>query len=574
MSRRLPEREERASAPAAEAGESWYGDGAELLRRSRACRSADHPAPRVPGYSDLSLFRRGGQGTVYLATRQRDGARLALKVFHQHAFESKRAERRFEREIHLVARLRHPCIVRLVGSGHVADGRAFLAMEFVAGSSFEEALNDRPVDDILLLFEDVAEAVEHAHRRGVLHRDLKPSNIRVDRTGRVRLLDFGLACSLDSSIGGASVTLDGEFVGSLAWSSPEQLSGDADALDTRSDLYALGLLLYWALAARLPFPAGLSAPALVHHRQTHAPMPLRRAAPELSRDLETVVMRCLAEEPDRRYASVTELREELERLRTGEPIAARRDSLPEMLRALSRRHRAAVMVAVVSALLLVTSTAFALVKWRAALADEKRADQAVVEKRAEAERVGMVNEFLLGALLNPQPFAEVAERKLVDAVDAAAATIEQDPTLSDRPDVRAELHSAFAYWFAALPDRLDLAEEHLLQAWELDRSQPTPDPARLAATLGMRGLVALRQSRYPEAVELLEDAIPLAVPGSVHMAHLVTHLGQAHLNLGDFARAEELLSLSLELFRENLGDEHPQTQAIERGLEMVRRGPP
>lgn len=129
---------------------------------------------------------------MFAARRHKDGRRVALKVFAEEAFVSPRSRRRFEREVELVARLRHPNVVRLLQWGSTSDGRSFLAMEFVEGAGLEEYLEENP-EEVLEVFVQIAKALDHAHRRGVIHRDLKPANVRVDGGGRVRLLDFGLA---------------------------------------------------------------------------------------------------------------------------------------------------------------------------------------------------------------------------------------------------------------------------------------------------------------------------------------------------------------------------------------------
>ena len=200
-------------------------------------------ADSIEGYELLREIHRGGQGVVYKAVQKATKRTVALKVLLEGPYASPRQRHRFEREIDLVASLQHPNIVTVYDSGVTHDGRHYFAMEYIHGLSLDAYLSDKAltVDETLLLFQQICAAVNYAHQRGVIHRDLKPANIRIDSNGKPHILDFGLAKAAGASLAdGAPVTVTGEFMGTLAYASPEQTQGDPHLIDIRTDVYSLG----------------------------------------------------------------------------------------------------------------------------------------------------------------------------------------------------------------------------------------------------------------------------------------------------------------------------------------------
>jgi len=319
----------------------------------------------IAGYRIRRLLGRGGMGLVYLAEQDNPRRAVALKVLREDIITA-RMLRRFEFEASALARLEHPAIARIYEAGTAAmpqGTRPFFAMELVQGLPITEWVAGRSLSlrGRIELFVRLCHGVQYAHDKGVLHRDLKPSNVLVGEDGQPRILDFGVARPLepeDSSE--SSLTLAGQRVGTLAYMSPEQWTARADDVDTRSDVYSLGLLLYELLAGRRPYEVeGLPLPAAVRIVCESVPAPLGRVDRGLRGDVEIIAAKALEKEPGRRYGSVREIAADLERWLRGEPIVARAASTLYILGKLVRRHRpvvaglATALVAVIATLLVV-----------------------------------------------------------------------------------------------------------------------------------------------------------------------------------------------------------------------------
>jgi predicted esterase len=296
------------------------------------------------GYLLIQRLGRGAQGEVWEAEREQTGQRVALKLLSGEAAPGGEDAWRLRREAKLLARLAHPGIVAALDCGAAPGGGFYVAMELVEGAPLDRHLRDRAlsVADTCHLMIAVCEAVGAAHLRGVMHRDLKPSNILVDPEGRPRVLDFGLARLLETELdGGRSQTARSGFIGTLAWASPEQLVGSGADLDLRTDVYSLGVILYEALTGVLPHdvdgPLGQVAGAIAREAPA-LPRSLRR---EIPRDVETIALKCLSKDRERRYGAAGEVAADLRRALEGRPIAARRDSALYLLRVMLRRHKVA-----------------------------------------------------------------------------------------------------------------------------------------------------------------------------------------------------------------------------------------
>jgi serine/threonine-protein kinase len=305
-------------------------------------------APRSFGdYEVLEEMARGGMGVVYRA-RQRGLNRLvALKVIRAGEGASAEEVRRFRNEAETVALLNHPHVVPVYEVGEQA-GQLYFSMKLIEGGSLAEHL-PRYRDDPKAaagLVATVARAVHHAHQRGVLHRDLKPSNILLDEECWPHVTDFGLARRVATD---SSLTQSGAIVGTPSYLAPEQTTGQKGTVTTATDVYGLGAVLYALVTGRPPFQAENVLETLVHVRERE-PRPPRAANRRVDRDLETICLKCLQKEPQRRYESALALAEDLERWLAGEPIHARRISPWRRLGKWIRR-RPALAAAVVSLLM-------------------------------------------------------------------------------------------------------------------------------------------------------------------------------------------------------------------------------
>lgn len=392
-------------------------------------------AAHVAGYELRDEIHRGGQGVVFEALHLATKRVVALKVLLHGAFAAPRQRRRFEREIEMIAGLRHPNIVTVYDSGVMTDQRPYFAMEFVDGVPLnnyveqrcretiaargERALHgDRPplLREFLDLFLAVCDAIAYAHQHGVIHRDLKPSNLLIDAHGVPHVLDFGLAktASLDGPDAHTPVTLVGEFMGTVAYASPEQVNGQAD-VDVRSDVYSLGVILYEVLTGHFPYrvtgPLGeifnqitavepqrpstwtrrRGGPLAAQATRAAARPPLR-----IDGELETIVLQCLTKEPERRYQSVSELARDIRNYLQGLPIEAKRDSRWYLLRKTLYRYRLTVLVIGAFLGVLAEATIISFTYWKQAELDRERAGQAedfarqrlndAVNARLEAEQ--------------------------------------------------------------------------------------------------------------------------------------------------------------------------------------------
>lgn len=451
--------------------------GARLAAKLRDASSAP---PQISGYELLEEVHRGGQGVVYRAMQLGTKRQVALKVLLEGPYASKSARRRFEREVELAASLQHPNIVTILDSG-VSSGLYFFAMEFIEGHRLHDylAAHKCDLDDTLALFQRVSDAVNFAHRRGVIHRDLKPSNILVDADGRPHVLDFGLAKSKQDYDPGrttiAAVSVTGQVIGTLAYMSPEQAAGSADT-DLRSDVYSLGVMLYEALVGDAPYnvkgPLGevLQRIANDEPRRPRTSAVRGRFPNQIDDELETILRKSLEKDPDRRYQTAGELADDLGRYLAGEAIEAKRASGMYMLRKTLRRYRLqAGMAGVVLVLLVVSLVGYA---WRYQTERSLRAEAEAARTQAEE------NEQAAAAAADRAQAAEARERTarrqaeeekqraLAAAEDLKRALIRQKIQRADLAWMRGDPSEARdSYWEAYSDDPNSIAALWALRSY-------------------------------------------------------------------------------------------------------------
>jgi len=342
-------------------GEATKPAGQPPFRGSSAEGAAGRQSevfPNVPGYDVLKQIGRGGMGVVYKALQRSTKRIVALKVLLEGPLASESARRRFEREVALAAHLRHHNIIPIYDSG-VAEGRMYYAMEYVHGLPLTDYLRaERPtIRARLQLFTRICKAISHAHQRGIIHRDLKPSNIIVDGEGEPHLLDFGLAKA--SPLLDANTSVSAQIVGTPAYMSPEQTSGDSSAVDTRSDVYSVGVVLYEMLTGRMPYDTTAALGRVLDNVAHADPVPPGSLNPEVDSELAAILLKALEKSKERRYQSVDAFCGDVERYLAGEPISAKPASMVYLLRRAINRHR--VVVGAAAALLLFVALTWGLV---------------------------------------------------------------------------------------------------------------------------------------------------------------------------------------------------------------------
>jgi WD40 repeat protein/tetratricopeptide (TPR) repeat protein len=282
------------------------------------------PGTRVRYFGDYELLRelgRGGMGIVFRARQISLNRPVALKMLKSDALATEDELRRFQNEAEAVALLDHPHIVPIFEVGE-HEGHRYFSMKLIGGSSLDRKLDGYSSDPraAARLVAAVAEAVHHAHQRGILHRDLKPANILLDDRGQPHVTDFGLAKRVE---GDSELTQSGAILGTPAYMSPEQTWGRRGAVTTASDVYGLGAVLYALLAGRAPF-GGDTVIDTIRKVRERAPEPVSKHNHRAPGDLEVICLKCLEKDPERRYASAQALADDLRRYLAGEPITARR----------------------------------------------------------------------------------------------------------------------------------------------------------------------------------------------------------------------------------------------------------
>ncbi len=465
---------------------------------------------RIGRYEIRGVIASGGMGTVYEAVQDHPHRLVALKLLRRGA-ASPQATKRFRQEAEILGSLRHPNIAQIHDAGTVEEGtdaQPYFVMELVKGEPLVRYADSRKLGtrQRMELFVKVCDAVQYAHYRGVIHRDLKPDNILVDDLGEPKVLDFGVARATDSDIRTTTLRTDiGQLIGTVPYMSPEQVTGDPMALDTRSDVYSLGVLLYELLSGRLPHDVrDRTIPEAIRVIREDDPTPLSSVNRIFRGDVDTIVTMALAKEKTRRYQSAADLARDVQRYLDDEPIVARPASTFYQLRKFARRNKALVGGSAVAVAALVMGTAVAT--WQAVQATRAR-DQAVD-----------VSEFLF-EVLGATDFTEVGRRlDVVEVLDRAVAVIPM--RFAGRPELEAKVRHLLGVSYTSMSE-----------------FEPGLEQLRLARQIRAETLGA-------EHADTLESA-----------AMVATILGKSY----QWREAERSWREVVDARRRTLGDDHPDT---------------
>jgi non-specific serine/threonine protein kinase/serine/threonine-protein kinase len=416
----------------------------------------EHPSV-IGRYQIIGLIGEGGMGLVYEAEQEHPRRTVALKIIRP-GMASPELLRRFELESQALGRLQHPGIAQIYEAGTADTGfgpQPYFAMEFIDGTNVKAYAEQQGLTtrQRLKMVSRIAEAVHHAHQRGLIHRDLKPANILVDRSGQPKILDFGVARATDSDAQGTNHRTDmGQLIGTLAYMSPEQVVADPLGLDIRSDVYALGVILYELLAGKLPYPVSKNFHETVQTIREEDPLRLSQVSRSYRGDIETIVAKALEKDKTRRYGTAAELAADIARYLKDEPIVARRPNIGYQVQKFARRHKA--FVTGVAAVFIVLLGGIVVSARQASVARQERDNARQAEVKAEEERArANTNER---EAKNQRDFAQSERNRALETERQARIDRDEAVAQKKRADTEAEIATAVREFVAR--DLLGMAD--------------------------------------------------------------------------------------------------------------------
>ncbi len=608
-------------------------DGDRVRAMELAFASTESASTTIGSYRLLQKIGEGGFGVVWLAEQQHPvRRRVALKVIKS-GMDSREVIARFETERQALALMDHPNIARVFDAGATDAGRPYFVMELVRGVPITKYCDDHnvPVEARLQLFIAVCHAVQHAHQKGIIHRDLKPSNILVtlhDGVPLPKIIDFGIAKATEASLTDKTLfTQFHAFIGTPAYTSPEQMEMSGLDVDTRSDIYSLGILLYELLAGSPPFDPELLLkssleemrriirevdPPLPSHRVRHFPADLLATVarqrntnatglPALLRgDLDWIVMHCVEKDRTRRYDTANALAADLRHFLDAEPVSARPPSASDRLQKFIRRHKLGFAAGAAVAVSLIAGLAVAavlLVREHAAreravaaeltesrlrqkaeraetreAAQRAEADASAKQARTAAAKSAQVAQFMTDMLNGVGPGVALGRdtKLLRDILDATARRL--DTELRNQPGVAADLRETLGSVYFDL-GQYATAEPLIREAVATRRAASGNDSPETAASLNLLGKVLRRLNKSAEAETVLQEALATrrklfghdhpAVADTLYQLALVPNARRSTADMR--VMLEEVLAIRRKAF----GPEHPDVATAIAGLGYV-----
>lgn len=523
----------------------------------------EHDVPTLPPgtvvgkYTIDKVLGVGGMGAVYRATQDKPQRQVALKLIRAGVLSSK-SIRRFDLEAEILGRLHHPNIAQIHEAGiDPESGSPYFAMEYVPGQELQDYIVNHKLStrDRLELFVKLCDAIQHAHSKGVIHRDLKPANVLVDADGEPKVLDFGVARATDSNTNGATMETNvGQLIGTLYYMSPEQAIGDTMNLDTRSDVYALGVVLYEVLTGTIPFDFKDKAiHEVVRIIQDTNPIKLSKNDSTLKGDIEIIVGKALEKDKDRRYQSAAELSADIRRSLADQPISARPPSMVYKTSKFVRRNTGVTIAAACILIIFSIGSGFAATQWI---------------QRIEARQLALDNMLSTLKEMDVQKGQGPAlAKRLLDLYSDHGETI-----FTGDKDSLAVFYSNIGEAYLGYGDN-DRALSSFVKSNSIRSKLHTPPHPLLATSLQniaraqffMHDYEKAKDS-YEKALAMREQLFSLDDPGAADIATTLHHLGSTHLRLNNFDQALEYYSRSKSIRKEIFGSDSLEVAEVNNSI--------
>lgn len=523
------------------------------------------------------LIGRGGMGSVYKAQRTDESGLQqtgAVKILHQSLITQSHIER-FKQEQQILSGLQHPNISGFIDSGITEEGIPYMVMEYVEGKSILEYCDNKKlsVEERLEIFKTICRTIQYAHKSLIVHRDLKPENILVTKNGHVKILDFGIAKLLDPNIYGGSAieTKPGMRILSLEYASPEQVAGKP--VNTSTDIYSLGVLLYKLLTGLHPFNVDDHSYREVEKMvlEKNPPLPGNRLVDfgdgktkeqiirarkttqsdliqNLKGDLNAIINKSLRKDPERRFDSVESLLVDIKRHQTGLPIYARPDTIGYRAGKFIQRHKTGITATTLASLVLIGLVAFYTIRLTT---ERNRAEHSAEQAMLEAQKAEAVTEFLIDVFEVSDPNLSLGETITAkELLDQGAARIDEE--LSDQLEIQAEMLGVMGEVYQQL-GLFDVAGDMLEQSLQKQRELDEADSLSIASSLNRLAILRYNQGEFEESIELLKQSLAIREShpdtGLMELSEAQNNLATLYMENGQYEPADSLLRLAIETRR-------------------------